>query len=83
MADFTRRCSNQAARRYLGPSRPRFTGGVTANLEVEANNFRRLILELDFRFPGLSHQIDGGSAMDSEIFQGASSPRSTPTARSI
>ncbi len=60
MADFTRRCSNQAARRYLGPSRPRFTGGVTANLEVEANNFRRLILELDFRFPGLSHQIDGG-----------------------
>jgi molybdopterin synthase sulfur carrier subunit len=56
--------SGQAARR--------FTGGVT-ELEVEANNVRRLILELDRRFPGLGHQIDEGMALaiDGEIFQDA------------
>jgi sulfur-carrier protein len=42
-------------------------------LEVEANNFRRLILELDRHFPGLGHQIDEGMAVaiDGEIFQDA------------
>jgi hypothetical protein len=46
--------SGQAARR--------FTGGVT-ELEVEANNFRCLILELDRRFLGHGHQIDEGTAV--------------------
>jgi molybdopterin synthase sulfur carrier subunit len=56
--------SGQAARR--------FTGGLT-ELEVEANNVRRLILELDRRFPGLGHQIDEGMALaiDGEIYQDA------------
>jgi hypothetical protein len=39
---------------------------------VEANNFRRLILELDRRFPGLGHQIEEGmAAIDGEICQDA------------
>jgi hypothetical protein len=56
--------SGQAARR--------FTGGVT-ELEVGANNFRRIILELDRRFPGLGRQIDESMAVaiDGEIFQDA------------
>jgi molybdopterin converting factor small subunit len=56
--------SGQAARR--------FTGGAT-ELEVEANTVRRLILELDRRFPGLGHQIDEGMALaiNGEIFQDA------------
>jgi hypothetical protein len=50
----------------------RFTGGVT-ELEVEANNFRRMVLELDRRFPGLGRQIDESMAVaiDGEIFQDA------------
>jgi sulfur-carrier protein len=50
----------------------RFTGGLT-ELEVEANTVRRLILELDRRFPGFGHQIDEGMALaiDGEIFQDA------------
>jgi sulfur-carrier protein len=56
--------SGQAARR--------FTDGLT-ELEVEANNVRRLILELDRRYPGLGHQIDEGMALaiDGEIYQDA------------
>jgi molybdopterin synthase sulfur carrier subunit len=56
--------SGQAARR--------FTGGV-AELEVEADTFRRMVLELDRRFPGLGHQIEEGmaAAIDGEIFQDA------------
>ena len=56
--------SGQAARR--------FTGGVT-ELEVEANTFRRMVLELDRRFPGLGRQIDESMAVaiDGEIFQDA------------
>jgi molybdopterin synthase sulfur carrier subunit len=55
-----------------GQTAHRFTDGVT-ELEVEANSFRRLILELDRRFPGLGHQIDEGMAVaiDGEIFQDA------------
>jgi hypothetical protein len=54
--------SGQAARR--------FTGGVTG---VEANNFRRMVLELDRRFSGLGRQIDESMAVaiDGEIFQDA------------
>jgi hypothetical protein len=50
----------------------RFTGGMT-ELEVEANNFRRMVLELDRRFPGLGRQIDESMAVaiDGEIFQDA------------
>ena len=56
--------SGQAARR--------FTGGA-AEFDVEATNFRRLILELDRRFPGLGHQVDESMAVaiDGEIFQDA------------
>lgn len=50
----------------------RFTGGQT-EFEVEANTVRRMIVELDRRFPGLGHQIDEGMAVaiDGEIFQDA------------
>jgi hypothetical protein len=56
--------SGQAARR--------FTGGLT-EFEVEANNFRRMVLELDRRFPGLGRQIEESMAVaiDGEIFQDA------------
>ena len=56
--------SGQAARR--------FTGGAT-ELQVEANNFRRMVLELDRRFPGLGRQIEESMAVaiDGEIFQDA------------
>jgi len=50
----------------------RFTGGQT-EFEVEANTVRRMIAELDRRFPGLGHQIDEGMAVaiDGEIYQDA------------
>jgi molybdopterin converting factor small subunit len=50
----------------------RFTGGLT-EFEVEADTVRRMIVELDRRFPGLGHQIDEGMAVaiDGEIFQDA------------
>jgi molybdopterin converting factor small subunit len=56
--------SGQAARR--------FTGGVS-EFDVEANTFRRLILELDRRYPGLGHQVEEAMAVaiDGEIFQDA------------
>ena len=56
--------SGQAARR--------FTGGQT-EFEVEANTFRRMVLELDRRYPGLGRQIEEGMAVaiDGEIFQDA------------
>jgi sulfur-carrier protein len=48
----------------------RFTGGAT-ELEVEANNFRRMVLELDRR--GLGCRIEESTAVviDGEIFQDA------------
>lgn len=48
----------------------RLTGGVT-EFDVEANNVRRLIAELDRRYPGLGTQIDESMAVaiDGEIFQ--------------
>ena len=48
------------------------TGGLT-QLEVEADTVRRLILELDRRFPGLGRQVDESMAIaiDGEIFQDA------------
>jgi len=49
-----------------------YTGGVS-EFEVEATNFRRLILELERRFPGLGHQVEEGMAVaiDGVIFQDA------------
>ena len=39
-----------------------FTGGAT-EFEVEATNVRRLILELDRRFPGLGKQVEESMAV--------------------
>ena len=52
--------------------RRQFTGGMT-QLEVEATTFRRLILELERRFPGLGNQVEESMAIavDGEIFQDA------------
>ncbi len=49
-----------------------FTGGVS-ELEVEALTVRRLILELDRRFPGLGDYVDRrmAIAIDGEIYQDA------------
>lgn len=50
----------------------RFTGGATV-FEIEADTVRRMIAELDRRFPGLGNQIDEGMAVaiDGEIYQDA------------
>jgi molybdopterin converting factor small subunit len=55
-----------------GMAARRFTGGLS-EFEVEANTVRRMIVELERRFPGLGHQIDEGMAVaiDGEIFQDA------------
>jgi hypothetical protein len=57
----------------------RFTGGET-EFEVEADTVRRMIAELDRRFPGLGHQIDEGMAVaiDGEIYQDAYQARLEP-----
>jgi sulfur-carrier protein len=50
----------------------RFTGGQS-EVEVEADTVRRMITELEQRFPGLGRQIDESMAVsiDGEIFQDA------------
>jgi len=50
----------------------RFTGGKT-ELEVKATTFRRLVLELEQRFPGLGRQVEDGMAIaiDGTIYQDA------------
>jgi len=50
----------------------RLTGGQT-EFDVEADTVRRMIAELERRYPGLGHQIDEGMAIaiDGEIFQDA------------
>ena len=55
-----------------GAAGQRFTGGLR-ELEVAATTFRRLVLELDQRFPGLGKQVEEGMAVaiDGEIFQDA------------
>ena len=55
-----------------GSACQRFTGGKT-ELEVEATTFRRLVLELDQKFPGLGKQVEDSMAVaiDGEIFQDA------------
>lgn len=48
------------------------TGGQT-EFEVEATTFRRLVLELESKFPGLGKQVEEGMAVavDGEIYQDA------------
>jgi molybdopterin converting factor small subunit len=55
-----------------GDAGRRFTGGK-AELEVTATTFRRLVLELEARYPGLGRQVEEGMAVaiDGEIFQDA------------
>jgi sulfur-carrier protein len=55
-----------------GQAARRFTGGAS-EFDVEATNFRRLIIELDRRYPGLGQQVEEGMAVaiDGEIFQDA------------
>jgi molybdopterin converting factor small subunit len=50
----------------------RLTGGQT-EFDVEADTVRRLIVELERRYPGLGEQIDQSMAIaiDGEIFQDA------------
>jgi len=62
-----------------GTAARRLTGGVS-EFEVEADTVRRMILELDRRFPGLGHQIDEGMAVaiDGEIYQDAYLARLNP-----
>jgi molybdopterin converting factor small subunit len=49
-----------------------FIGGGT-ELAVEATTFRRLVRELESRFPGLGRQVEEGMAVaiDGEIYQDA------------
>ncbi len=49
-------------------------------LDVEADTFRRLILELDRRFPGLGRQVEEGMAIaiDGQIYQDAYHARLEP-----
>lgn len=49
-----------------------FAGGQT-EFEVEATNFRRLVTELERRFPGLGRQVEESMAVavDGEIYQDA------------
>ncbi|MBV9756449.1 MAG: MoaD/ThiS family protein [Alphaproteobacteria bacterium] len=56
--------AGDGCRQYVGEQR---------ELEVEATSFRRLVLELDRRFPGLGRQIEESMAIaiDGEIFQDA------------
>ena len=53
-----------------GSACQRLTGGQM-EFEVEATNFRRLIMELEERFPGLGKQVEDSMAIavDGEIFQ--------------
>ena len=55
-----------------GTSCQRFTGG-RSELEVAATTFRRLVLELEERFPGLGKQVEDSMAVaiDGEIYQDA------------
>jgi molybdopterin converting factor small subunit len=55
-----------------GTAVKRFTGGQS-ELEVEADTFLRLILELERRFPGLGQQVEESMAIaiDGEIYQDA------------
>jgi molybdopterin converting factor small subunit len=59
-----------------GTSCQRFTGGQT-EFEVTADTFRRLVLELERRYPGLGRQVEESMAVaiDGEIHQDAYAAR--------
>ncbi len=60
----------------------RYTGGQT-EIEVQADKVRRLILELDRRFPGIGRQVQEGMAVavDGEILQDAYAALLRPDSR--
>ena len=62
-----------------GSAAQRYTGGQT-ELEVSATTFRRLVAELENRFPGLGKQVEESMAIaiDGEIFQDAYSAKFGP-----
>jgi molybdopterin converting factor small subunit len=62
-----------------GSAAQRYTGGQT-ELEVSATTFRRLVAELENRFPGLGTQVEESMAIaiDGEIFQDAYSAKFGP-----
>lgn len=57
---------------FSGAGASGFTGGRT-ELEVAATTFRRLVKELDDRYPGLGRQVENGMAVaiDGVIYQDA------------
>lgn len=59
-----------------GSAAQRYTGGQT-ELDVSATTFRRLVAELEERFPGLGKQVEESMAIaiDGEIFQDAYSAK--------
>jgi hypothetical protein len=67
-----------------GMAARRFTGGQS-EFEVEADTVRRMIVELDRRFPGLGQQIDESMAVaiDGEIYQDAYMARLEPTSEVV
>ncbi len=62
-----------------GSAAQRYTEGRT-ELEVSAMTFRRLVAELEERFPGLGKQVEESMAVaiDGEIFQDAYSAKFGP-----
>jgi sulfur-carrier protein len=62
-----------------GSAAKRFADGRT-EFEVEATTFRRLVLELEQRFPGLGKQVEESMAIaiDGEIFQDAYAAKLNP-----
>ena len=62
-----------------GTSCQRFTGGRT-EFEVTADTFRRLVVELEQRYPGLGKQVEESMAVaiDGEIYQDAYMARLEP-----
>jgi len=59
--------------RAIAAARTAGLGGFPRLTKLEATNVRRLILELDRRYPSLGRQIDEGMAVaiDGEIYQDA------------
>jgi len=62
-----------------GVAARKWTGGQS-EFDVEADPVRRMIVELDRRFPGLGQQIDESMAVaiDGEIYQDAYMARLEP-----
>jgi molybdopterin converting factor small subunit len=61
-----------------------YTDGVT-EFEVAATTFRRLVLELEQKFPGLGKQVEEGMAIaiDGEIYQDAYSAELKPNSEIV